>query len=296
MEILPQVQQVLNYIQSIDVSHIEDNLQAGRAFYEKFIPLAGEEEPVFSVADKLIGDVNCRIYKPADDSALPAVIYFHGGWFSAGSLETHDRPLRQLANQSGAIIISVDYRLAPEHPFPHGLNDCMAVTGRIMQQAASLGIDPHRIAVAGDSAGGALATTVAGKFPQLVCQVLIYPVTDSSLNTPSWKEFAEGPNLTLAGAIDAWECYTTDKIKAAPLFNNELSGMPDALIITAEYDPLRDEAIYYADKLRKAHVEVTEKLYPRMIHGFFQMGGVINEGKEVITRIAAYLKNKIFPF
>jgi acetyl esterase len=293
MEIIPQVQHVLDYIQSIDVSHIEGKLQAGRAFYEQFIPLAGEEEAVYSVEDKEIANVRSRIYKPSNTNALPAVVYFHGGWFSAGSLDTHDRPLRQLANQTGATIISVDYRLAPEHPFPHGLNDCIAVTGWLIAHGASLGIDPHRIAVAGDSAGGALATMVAAKFPQLLCQVLIYPVTDASLNTPSWKEFAEGPNLTLAGAIEAWEYYGT---AIAPINNTALSQMPDAFIITAEYDPLRDEAINYAEKLRQAHIEVTEKLYPRMVHGFFQMGGVIDEGKEAITRVAAYLKNKIFPF
>lgn len=286
MEILPQVQEVLNYIQSIDVSHIEDKLQAGREFYEQFIPLAGEEEAVYAIENH----TNFRIYRPAATPSLPAVIYFHGGWFMAGSLETHDRPLRQLANQSGAIIISVDYKLAPEHPFPYGLNDCIDATRYIIEHAAELSIDPHRIAVAGDSAGGALATIVAGKFPALKCQVLIYPVTDSSLNTPSWQEFAEGPNLTLAGAIEAWAYYGT---KESPIANNDLSRMPDACIITAEYDPLRDEAIAYAEKLRLAHIQVTEKVYPKMIHGFFQMGGYINEGKDAIHDIAAYLKYKL---
>lgn len=288
MELIPQVQEVLNYIQLIDVSHIEDKVAAGRAFYEQFIPLAGEEESVFSVEHISIG----RIYRPSNQANLPALVYFHGGWFCAGSLDTHDRPLRQLANQSGAIILSVDYRLAPEHPFPHGLNDCIAATKWVIENANQLGIDPNRIAVAGDSAGGALATTVAGKFPNLICQVLIYPVTDSSLQTHSWKEFAEGPNLTLAGAIDAWEWYTTDKINAAPIYNKDLKNMPDTLLITAEYDPLRDEAIQYAEKLRQAHITVTETRYPKMIHGFFQMGGVIDEGKRAIQEVASYLKYK----
>lgn len=288
MELIPQVQEVLNYIQLIDVSHIGDKVAAGRAFYEQFIPLAGEEEPVFSVEHTSIG----RIYRPSDQANLPALVYFHGGWFCAGSLDTHDRPLRQLANQSGAIIISVDYRLAPEYPFPHGLNDCIAATKWVIENANKSGIDPNRIAVAGDSAGGALATIVAGKFPNLICQALIYPVTDSSLQTNSWKEFAEGPNLTLAGAIDAWEWYTNDKINAAPIYNRDLKNMPDTLIITAEYDPLRDEAIQYAEKLRQAHITVTETRYPKMIHGFFQMGGMIDEGKLAIKEVASYLKYK----
>ncbi|HEV2478126.1 MAG TPA: alpha/beta hydrolase fold domain-containing protein [Puia sp.] len=125
--------------------------------------------------------------------------------------------------------------------------------------------------VAGDSAGGTLAT-------------------DSSLATPSWAAFAEGPVVTVKSAIELWAYYTDDKIGAAPIYNDDLSGMPNAFIITAEYDPLRDEAIAYAKKLRAAGVRVTERLYPKMIHGFFQFGGVINEGREAIAAVAEYIQ------
>lgn len=297
MEILPQVQEALTFIKSAKAIDIEDKVQASRVSYERLNPLAGEKETVFAVENNVIEfpdrKINIRIYRPNDKKDLPAVVYFHGGGFFKGSLETHDRPLRQLANLSGVIVISVDYRLAPEYPFPNGLNDCIDVTEWIMNQATALGINNQRIAVAGDSAGGALATAVAGKLNKIVCQVLIYPVTDSSFNTPSWAAFAEGPVVTLQSAIELWEYYTEDKINAAPIYNNDLYGMPDAFIITAEYDPLQDEAAAYAKKLRDANVEVTEKVYPKMIHGFFQMGGVIDEGRQAIASIAGYIRYKL---
>ncbi|MBC9915166.1 alpha/beta hydrolase [Chitinophaga varians] len=297
MEILPQVQEALAYMDAVRVTHIADRLQASREFYERLVPLAGDEEAVFSVENRTLDftdrKINIRIYRPSGEKTLPAVMYFHGGGFFKGSLDSHDRPLRQLANLSGMVIISVDYRLAPEYPFPNGLHDCIDATRWTIGHATELGIDHHRIAVAGDSAGGTLATAVAGELSDIVCQVLIYPATDSSLTTPSWSTFAEGPIVTLKSGIELWNYYTDDKIKAAPIYNNDLSGMPDTFMIAAEYDPLRDEIMNYAQKLRQANVEVTEKLYPKMIHGFFQMGGVIDQGKEVIVAISAYLRNKL---
>lgn len=299
MDILPQVQDALTYMASVKATHIENKLLASRASYEELAPLAGEEEAVFAVENEIIAlngrAINIRIYRPCDKKALPALVFFHGGGFFKGSLDSHDRPLRQLANLSGVVIISVDYRLAPEYPFPHGLNDCVEATQWIMQHAAALDIDKQRIAVAGDSAGGTLATIVAGKLKQLVCQVLIYPLTSYTFDTPSWQAFAEGPVLTLKQGIELWEYYTEDRSKAAPICNDDLSGMPDTFIITAEYDPLRDEGMAYAEKLRHANVQVTERLYPKMIHGFVQMGGVIDQGKEALTDIAAYIRYKLLP-
>lgn len=297
MEFSPQVQEVLTYMKSVDVSDIEDKLQASREFYERLNPLAGEQEPVFAVENRTIAlpgrNIAIRIYRPGDKKALPAMIYFHGGGFFKGSLETHDRPLRQLANLAGIVVISVDYRLAPEHRFPHGLNDCIETTEWVMTHTAELGIDSRRMAVAGDSAGGTLATAVAGKLNKILCQVLIYPATDSSLTTSSWSAFSEGPVVTLKSALELWDRYTDDKINAAPIFNDNLSDMPEAFIISAEYDPLVDEAAEYAKKLRCANVRVTEKVYPKMIHGFFQFGGVIDEGREAIAAIAEYISYKL---
>jgi acetyl esterase len=296
MEILPQVRQALAYMKSVNVTNIDDKLAASRIFYERLIPLAGEAESVYKVENKNIAlpgrTIDIRIYRPLNKRTSPAVVYFHGGGFFKGSIESHDRPLRQLANLSGAVIISVDYRLAPEFRFPHGLNDCIDTTQWVIDHAADLGIDKRKITVAGDSAGGTLATAVAGKLDNILCQVLIYPATDSSLATPSWTAFAEGPVLTLKSAIELWAYYTDDKISAAPIYNDDLARMPDAFILTAEYDPLCDETAAYAKKLREAGVHVTEKLYPKMIHGFFQFGGVIDQGRAAIADVAEYIRNK----
>lgn len=296
MEILPQVQEALAYMKSVNVTNIENKLEASRVFYERLIPLAGEAEPVYKIENETIAlpgrKINIRIYRPHDKKAAAAVVYFHGGGFFKGSIESHDRPLRQLANLSGAVIISVDYRLAPEHRFPHGLNDCIDATQWVIDHAHELGIDSDKIIIAGDSAGGTLATAVAGKLKNILCQVLIYPATDSSLTTPSWTEFADGPVLTLKSAVELWAYYTDDKISAAPIYNDNLSGMPDALILTAEYDPLRDEVKAYAQKLRAAGTEVTERLYPKMIHGFFQFGGVLDQGRAAIAAVADYIRQK----
>lgn len=301
-----EVDKALEFIQTINIPEMEDKILAGRKFYEGFIPMAGGPEMIFSIEEHTIlssdgGAFDIRIYRPSDQSLLPAVLYFHGGWFNAGSLETHDRPLRTLARLSGFIVISVDYRLAPEYPFPIGLNDCCAALEWVVDHAGALRIDARNIALMGDSAGGALATVVARKASAVMginirCQVLIYPVTDSSLSTKSWKQFADGPNLTLEGAKVAWDLYTPDLANrnhpdAAPLLAADFIGLPPALIITAEYDPLRDEAVQYARQLESAGVEVRLSQYTGMVHGFFQMGGIITAGKQAIEEAAAYLVN-----
>src|SRR6185437_6261572 len=296
MEILPQVREELAYMKTVNVTNIEDKIEASRVFYERLIPLAGEAEPVYKIEDQNIAlpgtRIHIRIYRPHNKKASPSVVYFHGGGFFKGSIESHDRPLRQLANLSGAVIISVGYRLAPEYRFPHGLNDCIDTTQWVIDHAEELGIDSRKITVAGDSAGGTLATAVARRLDNILCQVLIYPATDSSLTTPSWTTFAEGPVLTLKSAVELWSYYTDDKISAAPIYNDNLSGMPDAFILTAEYDPLCDEVKAYTQKLRAAGTRVTERLYPKMIHGFFQFGGVIHQGREAIADVAEYIREK----
>lgn len=307
LSFLPQVEAALAFIAGIEVSADLEELEAGRAFYKGFIPMAGAAENVYQIEDRLIPslqdqqEIGIRIYRPSAQENLPAVVYFHGGWFIAGGLDTHDRPLRSLANLSAAVIVSIDYRLAPEFSFPYGINDCYDALLWIVANAAELGIDSNRIALAGDSAGGALAAVTSRRAvmeggPKIAGQVLIYPVTDSSLGTPSWKEFAEGPNLTLEGAEQAWNCYTPkvgDSIRpdASPLMADDLSELPPTHIIMAEYDPLRDEAALYAKKLKAAGVILTETTYGGMVHGFFQMGGLIDQGNEAIKEVAGVLRS-----
>lgn len=303
MNLSKQVQLALDYIESIDVSEIKNPLEAGRTFYENFIPMAGEEEAVFKIENHQIPslgqNIEVRIYRPADEAELPVVIYFHGGWFNAGSINSHDRPLRKLANLSGAVIVSVGYRLAPEYPFPTGLNDGYNALNWIVGHAKLLGIDLSRLALAGDSAGGTLAAAIArfclkNNQIKILCQALIYPATDASLTTPSWKEFKDGPVLNYDGAVAAWNLYLADyedrkNPDASPLCSNDLFEMPSTLIILAEYDPLKDEATLYAEKLKNSGVKVKVSLYKGMIHGFFQMGGIIDDGNRAIEETANFL-------
>lgn len=302
MKLSEQAKNVLHKIQNIEVLETLSPWEAGRAFYEKFIPLAGEKENVFQIDEKeLFRDdhlVTLRIYRANNQDKLPVVIFFHGGWFNAGSFETHDAPLRHLANSSQAVIIAVDYRLAPEHPFPAGLNDCEFAVKWIIENASCLNINPDKITIAGDSAGGALAATIARKFRKIViAQVLIYPVTDNSLKTSSWKEFQDGPLLDLKGAIQAWNWYLPDAAEqnnpdAVPILADDLKNLPAAFIAVAQFDPLKDEGILYADKLRANKVRVNFKLYEGTTHGFFQMGGYIDQTKYLMQDIAQFIKTQ----
>lgn len=301
----PTVQAALDYINHIPAAPAQtDPVTAARDFYHRFIPMAGTPAAVKVVQNCTLhtteGPVNVRIYRPSDKAGLPVTVYFHGGWFYMGSLDTHDTPLRALTNAADCVVVSVDYALAPEHPFPRGLKEGTAVVQWIADHAGELAVDGNRIGVAGDSAGAALAAVIARHArehggPALRFQALIYPVTDASLQTPSWKEFAEGLNLDLAGAELAWSLYIPNPQNrqhpdAAPLLAQHLTGLPPALVITAEYDPLRDEGIAYAAALRKSGVPVQETLYKGMIHGFFQMGGMIEEGKMAINETAAFIR------
>lgn len=302
MKLSNQVEEVLHKIQNIEAPEYLSLWEAGRAFYEKFIPLAGEKENVFQIDDKeLLREhhlVTLRIYRPNNQDKLPVVIFFHGGWFNAGNLETHDTPLRQLTNLSQAVIIAVNYRLAPEHPFPAGLHDCEFAVKWIIENASFLSINPNKITIAGDSAGGALAATIARKFREIViAQVLIYPVTDNTLKTASWKEFQNGPLLDLKGGIQAWNWYLPDSADqnnpdAVPILADDLKNLPAAFIAVAQFDPLRDDGILYADKLKADKIEVNFKLYEGTTHGFFQMGGFIDETKLLMQDIAQFIKTQ----
>jgi acetyl esterase len=284
-----------------------DPLEAARSAYRQLVPLAGEREPVHSIEDHLIEtpeySIPIRIYNPTGGKALPAVIFFHGGWFLAGDLETHDRPLRALTNAAACIVVAVDYRLAPEHPFPAAIDDGYAILQWAASKGAEFGIDSSRLIIAGDSAGGTIATVLARKIaenngPRVLLQVLLYPVTDPSLQTGSWLEFLEGPVITLQTARDAWKMYVPNSLDrenpdAAPIFAKNLAGSASALIIIAGYDPLRDEGMAYAARLAQAGVNVKTSIYKEMPHGFFQMAGYIDDGKRAIAEVANAIKDAL---
>lgn len=302
MKLSEQVEKALTYIQNIEVPEMTNSWEAGRAFYEKFIPLAGEKERVFQINEKeLLNEdhlIKLRIYRPNNDEKSPVIIYFHGGWFNAGNLETHDTPLRQLANLSQTVIIAVDYRLAPEHPFPAGLNDCVFAVKWIIENASYLNLNPNKIMIAGDSAGGALATTITRKFREMVkSQLLIYPVTDSSLKTSSWNEYQNGPLLDLKGGIQAWDWYLPNSENqnnpdAVPILADDLKNLPSTFVAVADHDPLKDEGMLYAEKLKANGIAVNLKLYKGTTHGFFQMGRFLDDTKVLIQDMVEFIKTQ----
>ena len=258
-----------------------------RVAAQGFLELAGPPEDVADVDNRTIpgpgGDVPVRIYTPAgaDDEPLPCLVYLHGGGWVLGDLETYDPICRILANRSGYKVVSVDYPLAPEHKFPGPLDACYAATEWVAANAASIGVDADRLAIGGDSAGGNLSAAVALRArdengPALRMQVLVYPVTDHDFGTASYDDNADGYLLTQDMMRWFWDHYLVDESQgedplASPLRASDLSGLPPAYVITAEFDPLRDEGEAFAERLREAGVAVTHERYDGHIHGFFQM-------------------------
>jgi acetyl esterase len=253
----------------------------------------------------LHGKVPARIYRPSTIRPLPVVMYFHGGGWELGNIGTHDTLCRRLAQGSGCAIVSVDYRLAPEHPFPAALDDCCAATRSISENAADLGFDPNRIAVCGDSAGGNLAACTALKLrdekgPKLHSQWLIYPVIEANFETGSYQAFAKDHGLTRAEMQWFWSQYVPKAEDrgnpcVAPIFAESLAGLPPAHILTAEYDVLRDEGEAYAARLKAAGVPVTLQRYDGMLHGFVHFCEPFDDGKRAVNELAYAIKEALNP-
>ena len=263
--------------------------------------LGGPPVPVDLVEDRVLpGDIPARVYTPRGPGPKPALLYFHGGGWVLGGLDTVDAPCRRLADAADCIVVSVDYRLAPEHKFPIPAEDCYAATRHVAENAAAFGADRDRIAVGGDSAGGNLAAAVTLMArdrggPRLSFQLLIYPATDFAFDTPSYRAHAEGFGLTRKAARWYWSQYLPRPEDgahplASPLRAQDLRGLPPARVITAEYDPLRDEGEAYAARLRAAGVRAEVRRFEGQIHGFFAMCGIMDQGKAAIDDAAAALR------
>ena len=246
-----------------------------------------------------------RLYRPLSPpaGALPVLVYFHGGGWVIGDLDTHDTLCRELANAAGCAVVAVDYRLGPEHRFPAAVDDALAATRWVHQQAATLGLDAARLAVGGDSAGGNLAAVVAlaardaGDLP-IAYQLLIYPATDMRRGAPSHTTNGQGYLLT-KDTIDYFhDHYITDVAhdldwRASPLLHADLSKLPPALVLTAGYDPLRDEGLAYAVRLTEAGNRASYICFERQIHGFITMGRVLDEANTAVALCAAELRRAL---
>jgi acetyl esterase len=247
------------------------------------------------------GKIRFRRYRPQGAAAgpLPTLIYYHGGGFVIGNIETHDSTCRRLANKSRCQVISIDYRLSPEHPFPAPIDDGVAAFRHIRDNAASFAADAKRLAVGGDSAGGAIAAVVCQVLRDSgeqgpAFQMLIYPATDSSKQSASRVAFAEGYFLTKDLMDWFWKAYvptSTDlaDLRLSPLLAKDFKGLPPAFVLTAGYDPLRDEGRAYADRLIDAGIKTTYVNYPGTIHGFFSLTRFLSQGLKANDEAAAVM-------
>lgn len=303
MPLDPQAQQVMEQIAALGFPPVYKVTPAQARANAKARPRAAGPE-VAKVEDRRIPgpgvEIPVRIYTPAGSGPFPILAWFHGGGWVVGDLDSADATARHLAVGSRSVVVSVDYRLAPETRFPGAADDCYAATQWAVRNAAALNGDAQRIAVGGDSAGGNLAAAVAlmardRQGPALAFQLLVYPVTQRNFTTGSYQRCAEGYMLTKASMEWYWEQYLKTDIDAtnpyaAPIVATNLSGLPAALVITAEFDPLCDEGEAYGQRLQAAGVATTCTRYDGMIHGFFGMAGVLDKGKQAIAEASEALR------
>lgn len=271
-----------------------------RASQYEWVSYMGPPQPVASVENRFIqgltAELPVRVYRPDVEGALPALVAFHGGCWIVGNIDLADRPFRAIANATGSVVVAVNYQKAPEHPFPVPLDDCFAGWAWTVEHAGELGIDPTRIGVVGDSAGGNLAAAVclraqAERMPGPAVQVLIYPAVDWAMDTPSARDMSEGYGLTTADMAWSWEQYVPDarlrgEPYVSPLRARSLAGLPPAVVVTAGFDVLRDEGVAYADRLLADGVPVHHHHYPGTIHGFLWMMDAIDECSEMLNDVA----------
>jgi acetyl esterase len=288
-------------------AHLVPVAQARAAHDAESAALGGLGEPVAEVREVVApgpgGPIPMRVFRPPGEGSPALVAYFHGGGWMLGSLDAFEPLCRALAHASGAVIACVDYRLAPEHPFPAAADDARAAVRWLCANAADLGADPRRLGIAGDSAGGNLATVTARRLrdegdASLRFQALVYPVCDSALSTPSYRENAVGLGLTAASMKRFWELYLDGadgtQPDASPL-RAELAGLPPAFVLTVGADVLRDEGEAYARALARAGVPVTVSRYDGAVHGFFRWLARSGLARQAVAEVGAALRGGLAP-
>ena len=309
MPVDPQIQTLLDRGTGVPATHTL-TVAAARTQYEWRISLMAPAAPVGNVTERTVegpgGSMVLRVYTPRSPGPYPLLVFFHGSGFVLCSLNTHDGMCRNLCAGADCLVVSVDYRLAPEHKFPAAVDDCVFATRWVADHAKDLNGDATRLGIAGDSAGGNIAAATALRLrdeggPPLCGQLLLYPVTDyHTPGTPSYEANAEGYGLTRDTMKWFWNHYLTDPSGAsnpyaAPLRARDLSGLPPALVITAEYDPLRDEGERYAERLREAGVRTAWLRYDGMNHGFLFWVGLVDKAGEAMAEACAWLRDAFKP-
>jgi acetyl esterase len=309
MPVDPQIQALLDMGTGVPATNTLSVAEA-RAQYEARIPLMAPAATIGSVDQRTVagpgGDLALRIYWPQGAGPFPLLVFFHGSGFVLCSLDTHDGICRNLCAGGQCVVVSVDYRLAPEHRFPAGLDDCVFATRWVADHANELNGDPGRIAIGGDSAGGNMAAAAALQLrdeggPPLRGQLLIYPVTDyHTPGTPSYQQNAEGYGLTRDTMRWFWDHYLNDPSEAAsplasPLRARDLQGLPPALVVIAEYDPLRDEGELYAARLRGAGTPAITSRWDGMNHGFFFWVGRVDKAGEAMAESCRWIRQIFQP-
>jgi acetyl esterase len=300
----PTVQFILTTLQKQGVKSFEQlTIAQAREVIETFPQLQNQPEDVKSVEDLDLNGVALRVYTPANANGS-AILYTHGGGWIGGHLGICDEPVRAMANETGATVVATSYRLAPEARFPSQANDVFAAFEWLHRNAKRLGIDPKRVAIVGDSAGGNLAAITAIRARDaglpLAAQVLIYPVIDRRCRGDSKKRYAEGYLITRAAVDWFWDHYLAkpadiESPLASPLNTAKLAGLAPALILTAEYDPSSDEAVEYFRALKEAGNDAVHVELAGLIHGVFWMSGAIPRSSEVLEAIGSFLGLRLAP-
>jgi acetyl esterase len=304
----PQARALLQLIEEKGVppTHTLSPAEARRWYRERRFFTQPEPPGMAAVRELRAGDIPLRLYRPLGSSpaqVLPVLVYYHGGGWVIGDLDTHDTLCRQLCNGSGCAVVSVDYRVAPEHRYPAAVEDAFAALRWVQRNAGELHLDAARMAVGGDSAGGNLAAVAAilardaGDVP-LAFQLLIYPATDQRGETPSHESNGRGYLLTHETMDYFHDHYLPDRKldlewRASPLLHDNLAGLPPAFVLTAGYDPLRDEGLQYAQALTEAGNRAALVCFERQIHGFITMGKVIDEANVAVQLCAAQLRDAL---
>ena len=314
MPLDPAIKQMLDWLEELGRHRISEGTpEQGRAAFRTLTVDMRQPQNVIPVADvedmELPGEtgpMRARLYRPEADGPLPTIVFFHGGGFVIGDLDTHDNQCRMVCRDVEAVVLSIDYRLAPEDPWPAGVEDCEAATRWAAEHIDELGGDPDLLALAGDSAGGNLAAVVAqicrdAGEPKIAVQLLIYPGVDFREGTeeryPSYVENAEGYFLEAADTEWFRQNYLGDSgdkenFRASPLLG-DLSGLPPAVIVTAEFDPLRDQGAAYAKALEEAGVDVTYHCFDGMIHGFFDLWPLSEACADAVKKTCGSLKDAL---